>query len=162
MDILASNTFGQTTKLTREHVRATLSNTYEGMAHVYAHYPAMVVITRNKEAKDWVITVEELSDAGEENTPLPSVYKAQFTDEALDAAITLFLALTKSRRKDFEQELYKKLGRWIFPIPRAPEHARAQTYLYEAFHKGIERSLAGRRPRRARTGGSTGEGQRIG
>ena len=111
MDIVASDTFGRPVKLTYQKIHQILFNTSEGSAHVFAHYPKMVVIHRMKD-KEWSILVEELYNA-DEYSPLITVYSVSFEDERIEAAINLFLALIKSQRKDFEHNIYKKLGKFV-------------------------------------------------
>jgi hypothetical protein len=115
----------------------------------------MVCIGRVKENGKWTISIEELSDDDIEGNPLVPIYYVEFEDEDIEEAITLFLELVKSRRKDFEKYMYKKLGKSIIlsPLPRIiPPDVDAQTYLYETFRDSVKRSLSRkRRVRRTRS-----------
>jgi hypothetical protein len=158
MSLEVSNTFGRSVKLVRDKIRQSLHDTCEGIAHVFAHYPAMVCIGRVKEKGKWTIGIEELSDDDVEGNPLIPIYYVEFADEDIEEAITLFLELVKSPRKDFEKYMYKKLGKSIIlsPSPRIiPPGVDAQTYLYEVFRESVKRSLSRKkRSRRARSAGS--------
>jgi hypothetical protein len=151
MDIITSDTFGNPVKLIPQKIHSVLHQPCEGSAHVYAHYPKMVVISRLKEKNIWSIIVEELWDDNPDKMKLTSVYCVHFKDEEIDAAIELFLSLIKSPRKDFVQYMHKKLGRWII-IPRLEitNISDVQSYLYEKLREDI-RNNSGRRRLRSTT-----------
>jgi hypothetical protein len=137
MDIITSDTFGrQIKKLTHQEVVKILSHPHENMSHLFVHDPKMVIISRTKNNGVWTILVEELFDDDIDNSPLLPIYSVRFKDEEIDAAINLFFSLIKSQRKDFEQYIYKKLGKYIFLSPN--KISNNQTYLYETFRKSIK------------------------
>ena len=148
MDPLATDTCGRQVKLTREKIRRVLNHPCEGSAHVYAH-EALVVIHRIKDDKNaWSVTVEELYDNETEGVPLVSIYNVLYKDTEIDAAIELFLSLIKTPRKDFLQQIHKKLGKWVIlsTLPRIiPPGSDAQKYIYDIFRESIRRSLSKRR-----------------
>ena len=111
MDVLATDTYGRPVKLVRQKIHQALINPCEGMAHVFAHAPKLVVIHRIKDDNVWSVSVEELYDNKVEGSKLESIYFVKFRDEELNAAIELFLALIKSQRKDFLRAIYRKLVR---------------------------------------------------
>lgn len=148
MDIITSDTFGNPVKLIPQKINNVLHQPCEGHAHVYAHHPKMVVISRLKENNTWSIIVEELWDDNPDKMKLKSVYCVYFKDEEIDAAIELFLSLIKSPRKDFIQYAHKKLGRWII-IPRLEitNIPDVQNYLYEKLREDIRNNSSRRRLR---------------
>lgn len=113
MDIIATDTFGRSVKLTRQKISQVLLRCVSELksAHVYIHEPKMVIIYRIKDKQLWLIVVEELNDT--ENSPLKPIYRVTFRDEEIEAAIDLFFALIKSQRKDYEHSMYKKLGKFV-------------------------------------------------
>ena len=149
MDVLATDTFGRPVKLIHKKIYKILTSPCEGMAHVYAHDPKMVVIHRIKDNGLWSVSVDELYDTEVEGSKLESVYFVRFKDDEIDTAIELFLALIKFQRKDFLQSMRKKFGKSIIlaALPRTiPTDCHdVQKYLYEEFRASVKRSLRRRR-----------------
>jgi hypothetical protein len=151
METIASDTFGKPVKLTHQKVFDTLTNPYEGMAHVFVHDPKLISISRIKNGKEWEIAVEESWDDDPESDrmPLTAVYYVTFKDENLDAAIKLFFDLIKSPRKDYEESMRRKIGKYIiFPNPKSS----IQICLYEILRSGSKRSASRGRQFVARKG----------
>ena len=127
------------------------------MAHVFAHDPKMVIISRWKDAGAWSIHVEELDDNKNEDKPLIAIYHVDYKDEEIDTAVDLFFSLIRSQRKDFEHYAYKELGKWIILSDIQVVQRENQNYLYETFRDSVKRSLKRRRRKAAASKAEAGD-----
>ena len=137
MDIIASDTFGRHVKLNHQSVKRVLSQPCNGMAHVFAHDPVLVIIHRTKDNGSWSISVEELYDDVTKTDKIIPIYHVEFEDAAIDAAIKLFMSLIKSQRKSFEKYMYSKLGKSVI-LGKLPRDS-SQNYLYEILQQDVRR-----------------------
>jgi hypothetical protein len=160
MNITTSDFFGQPVILTHQKIYQSLTHPQDGFAHVFAHDPKMVIINRIKHRGVWAITIDELYDDEIDDTPLKSIYHLTYADSEIDVAIEMFLSLIKSQRKDFESNIYKKLGKFVIlsNIPRKlpAKKSDIQKYLYEAFRENVKRSIDRRRSRSSARKGKKG------
>jgi hypothetical protein len=98
-----------------------------------------------KKGKEWEIAVEESWDDDPESgkMPLPTIYYVTFKDEDVDAAIKLFLDLLKSPRKEYEESMRQKIGKYI--IFSNPGSGDIQIYTDETLRRSAKRNSGGRR-----------------
>ncbi|MFA5767615.1 MAG: hypothetical protein WC919_06860 [Candidatus Paceibacterota bacterium] len=145
MEIIASDTFGRSVNLTYQKIHQVLTNPCEGVAHVFAHDPKLICISRVKWHKEWEIAVEESWDNDPESSkmPIPTIYYVTFKDEDIDAAIKLFLNLVKSPRKEYEESMRQKIGKYI--IFSNPGNDDIQIYTDETLRRSTKRGSSGRR-----------------
>jgi hypothetical protein len=145
MEIIASDTFGRPVKLTYQKIYQVLINPCEGVAHVFAHDPKLICISRMKEGKEWEIAVEESWDSDPESEDkmlrLPTIYYVTFKDEDIDAAIKLFLNLIKFPRKEYEAAMRRKIGKYII----FPSSSDTQIYMDETLRRNTKRGSGRRR-----------------
>jgi len=156
MEIIASDTFGRSVKLAYQKIHQVLTNPCEGVAHVFAHDPKLICISRVKWHKEWEIAVEESWDSNPDSDkmPLQTIYYVTFKDEDIDAAIKLFLNLLKSPRKEYEAEMRQKIGKYIiFPNPNS---SNPQIYTDETLRHDTKRGS-----RRRRQESTAGKGKKI-
>ena len=84
MEIITSDIFGRSVKLTHQGILQALTHPCDDMAHVFAHDPKMVIISRSKTKGAWSVLVEELYDDCEDDSKLKSIYSVTFKDEEID------------------------------------------------------------------------------
>jgi len=143
MEIIASDSFGHPVKLTYQKVHQVLSNPYEGVAHIFVHDPKLICISRIKMKKEWEIAVEESwDDPRSDKVGLTTVYYVEFNDDDIDAAIKLFFALLKNPRKDYEESMRRKIGKYI--IFHNPRSSSTQIYTDETLRRNTKRGSSRR------------------